>query len=824
MEKTNMFKLGVKEMVLKILLMFVVFPFCLSTDTINVNESITDRNVIVSRNGSFALGFFRPGNSSHKYLGIWYNELPEKTVVWVANRENPIPGSLSGFLSINPDGNLVLQINNSVDEQLPLWSTNVSSEARTESCCAAQLLDSGNLVLIKNGSRNIVWQSFDYPTDTVLPGMKLGIDRRVGLDRFLTSWKSKDDPATGDWLYKLDPTGCPQLFLRYKDLTRYWRSSPWPWNYELVPGSLVISVYNQDEIYHSFLLDGDDRFALSRVVVNTSGLLQLFTWDRSSFQWRESRSMPRYKYGHCGANSLVTNNNIDNFECICLPGYQPKSLQQWNLRYGSAGCIRKIPETSMCRNGEGFVKVRKVKLPDTSIAALLNRNLSGSECEPVCLRNCSCKAFASLDIDGKGVGCLSWYGELMDTNTMEHSEGRDVYIRVDAAELAAYAEKKKGFLAKKGMLAIPIVSAAFILLITVLFGIAWLRKKKQKETRQTTDLTTFDLRTISAVTNNFNPANKLGQGGFGSVYKGKLDDGQEIAVKRLSHSSGQGISEFKTEAALIAKLQHRNLVKLIGSCIEGEERMLIYEYLPNKSLDCFLFDHTRRLILDWTKRFEIIVGIARGIMYLHHDSRLRIIHRDLKTSNVLLDADMNPKISDFGMARIFKGEEQVQDKTNRVVGTYGYMPPEYVIFGLFSVKSDVFSFGVIVLEIISGKKSNSCYSNDVSLNLIGHVWELWKQDRVLEIVDSSLKLKGCDDVIMRCIQIGLLCVQENAKDRPNMPSVVLMLNGETTLPSPQQPAFCLGSNKNVSTVPQALLGGETSCSMNEVTITNVEAR
>ncbi|XP_048226209.1 G-type lectin S-receptor-like serine/threonine-protein kinase SD1-1 isoform X2 [Ricinus communis] len=384
------------------------------------------------------------------------------------------------------------------------------------------------------------------------------------------------------------------------------------------------------------------------------------------------------------------------------------------------------------------------------------------------------------------------------------------------------------------MLAIPIVSAALAVFIILLFFYQWLRKKRKTrglfpileenelaENTQRTEVQIFDLHTISAATNNFNPANKLGQGGFGSVYKGQLHDGQEIAVKRLSHNSGQGIAEFKTEAMLIAKLQHRNLVKLIGYCIQREEQLLIYEYLPNKSLDCFIFDHTRRLVLNWRKRFSIIVGIARGILYLHHDSRLRIIHRDLKASNILLDADMNPKISDFGMARIFKGEE-AQDKTNRVVGTYGYMAPEYVVFGKFSVKSDVFSFGVILLEVVSGKKSNTCYSNDISLNLIGHIWDLWKEDRVLEIVDPSLRDSSSlhTQELYRCIQIGLLCVQETASDRPNMPSVVLMLNGETTLPSPNQPAFILGSN----IVSNPSLGGGTACSVNEVTITKAEPR
>ncbi|CAN1281437.1 G-type lectin S-receptor-like serine/threonine-protein kinase At4g27290 [Linum perenne] len=288
--------------------------------------------------------------------------------------------------------------------------------------------------------------------------------------------------------------------------------------------------------------------------------------------------------------------------------------------------------------------------------------------------------------------------------------------------------------------------------------------------------------------------NKLGEGGYGPVYVGVMVDGQEIAVKRLSSISGQGIKEFKNEVLLISKLQHRNLVKLLGCCIQGDEKMLVYEYMPNKSLDSFIFDDGRSRLLDWGKRFNIICGIARGLLYLHQDSRLRIIHRDLKASNVLLDNELNPKISDFGLARSFGGDAS-EGNTNRVVGTYGYMAPEYAADGLFSVKSDVFSFGILVLEIISRKKSRGFYHADESSNLIGYAWKLWKEGRALEIMDSSLETECSGNVsqVMRCINIGLLCVQNSAYDRPTMANVVVMLGGgeETAalLPQPKEPAF-----------------------------------
>ncbi|XP_047337509.1 cysteine-rich receptor-like protein kinase 10 [Impatiens glandulifera] len=304
---------------------------------------------------------------------------------------------------------------------------------------------------------------------------------------------------------------------------------------------------------------------------------------------------------------------------------------------------------------------------------------------------------------------------------------------------------------------------------------------------------------IITATQGFLEVNKLGEGGFGPVYKGTLDDGKEIAVKRLSRSSYQGLQELKNEVMLIARLQHRNLVRLLGCCLEGNESILVYEYMPNKSLDFFLFDATRAPKLDWNRRFSIIDGIARGLLYLHEDSRLRIIHRDLKASNILLDHELNPKISDFGMARIV-GINQSGANTNRVVGTYGYMAPEYALNGLFSVKSDVFSFGVLLLEIVSGKKNWSFDSS--GKNLIIFAWEEWKNCNELELVDPSLMETCVPSEVLKCIQIGLLCVQEDPIDRPTMSSVVVMLRSSTTkLPRPRQPAFML--NRHAPRSPQS---------------------
>ncbi|GLT57853.1 hypothetical protein SLA2020_307950 [Shorea laevis] len=327
-------------------------------------------------------------------------------------------------------------------------------------------------------------------------------------------------------------------------------------------------------------------------------------------------------------------------------------------------------------------------------------------------------------------GCAIWFGDLLDIRQFQIG-GQDLYVRMSASESES---EKKSKMKIALMLAIPLAVLSGVLVVCYFL----LKRKRSLEEgreekgeydnkvqKEDMELPIFELAIISHATNNFSLTNKLGQGGFGPVYKGKLMDRQEIAVKKLSRSSGQGLTEFKNEVKLIAKLQHRNLVRLLGCCIEGEEKLLVYEYMPNRSLDSFIFDQTRRKELNWSKRFQIIYGIARGLLYLHHDSRLQIIHRDLKSSNGLLDSEMNLKISDFGMAKTCGGD-QTEGNTNRVVGTYGYMAPKYAIDGFFSVKSDDFSFVVLLMEMVSGTKNRGMYHSDHSVNLIGHAWGLWK--------------------------------------------------------------------------------------------------
>ncbi|XP_074590331.1 receptor-like serine/threonine-protein kinase SD1-7 [Curcuma longa] len=790
MAQMQLFLLQLLEIVLAVTAFFVV---CQSSSGDTMNSSLIDGQTLISAGSVFQLGFFSPVNDSAKaYIGIWYYNLPpreSKVVVWLASRNRFVNASMAS-LNLTSDGNLIL-----FEEGTKVWSTGTSAELNST---RLQLLDSGNLVLTDGSSRTL-WQSFDHACDTLLPGMKLGFDFRTNVSWQLVPWMSDNDPSPGRYVCKMEPYSVPDLFmLSVKGSVKLGRTGPWNGQWFVGLPKMDNSILARNVSY-TYVIDQNETYyfneyktqspELTRAVTEADGTYKRWIFDGG--EWKVLLSIPDDDcdyYNRCGRNSVCTKGYF-SISCRCLEGFQNNSV---------IGCARKEP--LRCSSNQ-FWKEPSVKVPDTENATTRGK-ISLDECKKLCLDDCSCVAYAVIN---GPYGCITWRGELLDLRSFTDG-GDDLYIRLPESSTSNR---------KKFVWSIVVIPVLLGILLLCCIGVLVRRRRNrastcrlqlrfpnvQKGSISTLDvLPSYDLHTIKVATNNYSEENKLGEGGFGVVYKGQLKDGQKIAVKKLARDSSQGPNEFHNELSLIAKLQHRNLVRLIGCCIEGDERLIILEYMENKSLNAFIYDKTKSSLLNWQKRFNIIIGIARGLLYLHQDSRLRIIHRDLKLSNILLDKDMNPKISDFGIARIFEGDNTLEDMTTRPVGTFGYMAPEYLSYGLFSFKSDVFSFGVLVLEIISGKKNKIFSQTDTSLNLLAHAYKLWKEGRPLEILDDTLNESYSIEEVLRCIQMSLLCIQDNSEDRPTMTEVVTILTSEDQLlTSHKQPTITTTNNEGVFT-------------------------
>ncbi|OMO66736.1 hypothetical protein COLO4_30394 [Corchorus olitorius] len=811
---------GRQKLVLLITLLFLLLQCDHSysaPDTISQGQQLRYGDKLSSASGIFKLGFSGPRSfASGSYLGIWYiDQTYYDEPVWLANRDNPVLSDLAikAILALDENCNLkILSGAHHEREIITLYSASGSVKN-----ASATLQDDGNFVLSQlnsDGSKGrVLWQSFDYPTDTFLPGMKLGINLKTGFGWSLTSPRSYESPARGSFTLGIDPNGINQLIMLWRGRI-YWRSVPnWQPN---------VSNYYDDSDLHSY------QFQFSYVANENE---RYVTYNITSTG--EDNIYPRLRLDGWGSIK-VDSSSFSNF-----PLFSCGVVDALDFFHVNKGCAKQ--EFPSCWIHRPKFGLQFGSMSTSGFKFSESENLTLYDCEAKCLSNCSCVAYASAS-DKLKTGCEIWSSEANFRGPVseDYRDVRSIYIiRVEKNKgwklltilvglvMVLPSLCSFGYLIWKKCTAKGSAEVKQRILLNELGGTAmptlsFGRPKRQKNDRN--ELCVFSFESIAVATSYFSTANKLGQGGFGPVYKGILSDGREVAIKRLSRSSGQGMEEFKKEAILIAKLQHTNLVRLLGFCIQADEKILVYEYMPNKSLDSFLFDCNNKKMLNWKKRFIIIDGIAQGLLYLHKYSRLRVIHRDLKASNILLDEEMKPKISDFGMARIFELNE-FEANTNRVVGTYGYMSPEYAFHGLVSVKTDVFSFGVLILEVASGRKNGSCYHSEHPLSLTGYAWQLWNEGKGFKLVDPALEEDEslAQNEILRCIHIGLLCVQDHAIDRPTMSDVVSMLSNESVLlPPPKQPAFFI--NSTIRKEKDAPENKFEKCSINYVSISVMEAR
>ncbi|CAO2180967.1 unnamed protein product [Urochloa humidicola] len=789
-----------------------------ATDTLSPGDVLAGNATLLSNNSKFALGFFRapdPDTAAPApdpwYLGIWFTAVPGRTTVWAANAGSPVATATTSSpeLTISAAGDLV--VTNHATKAITWSSANSSQTTATNATTvAAVLLNSGNLVLLdaanSSSAPRTVWQSFDHPTDTLLPGAKLGRDKAAGVTSRLVSRRSAATPSPGPYCFEVDPAA-PQLVLKLcNSSSSYWATGAWNGRFfvnipELmgnIPGFSLAFVDDGDEEYLQYNVTNEAT--VTRNIVDVTGQNKHQVWVGKS--WLTLYAAPKSMcdvYAACGGFAVCSYAAAAAAQpCGCMMGFSVRSEREWEQGDRTGGCARDAPmdcnsnsSGSVVSSTDGFFAMPGIELPDRGHGLVDVRSLD--ECSTACLKNCSCTAYSY-----GSQGCLVWQGELVNAKQPESNGTNSVpdeilYLRLAASEFQTSGGKKRGVI-------IGVVTGACTaaLILLVLFIILMIRRKKSKNRSiQAGDarLVAFSYRELRSATKNF--SEKLGQGGFGSVFRGQLGDSTAVAVKRLD-GSFQGEKQFRAEVSSIGVIQHINLVRLLGFCCEGEHRLLVYEHVPNRSLDIHLFQSAGGgrggVFLDWATRYQIAVGVARGLAYLHDGCRERIIHCDVKPENILLDAALLPKIADFGMAK-FVGRDFSRVLTT-MRGTKGYLAPEWIGGAAVTPKVDVYGYGLVLLELVSGKRNSSAGEQRSDTDTTGsdgggggggrEVYFPMKAARELIIggdVRTLLdeRLHGGGDVnlkeVERACKVACWCIQDDEADRPTMGEVVQMLEG-----------------------------------------------
>ncbi|XP_062207736.1 G-type lectin S-receptor-like serine/threonine-protein kinase At2g19130 [Phragmites australis] len=755
-----------------------------ASNTLTANQQLSGNKKLISQDGNFALGFFQPaeGSDGKWYIGIWYNEISVQTIVWVANREKPVSDPVSSNLIISDDGNLVLLANHS---KSPTWSTNIKNNTAASSTVAV-LLNTGNLVVRHNSNTSIVlWQSFDDFTDTWLPGNKLSRNKKTGVIKRMISWKDRGDPAPGLFSIQLDPNGSPQYVLQWNSSIVYWATGNWSGNaYTGVPelsptnkypnsGYTFQFVDNDVETYFTYTVKNDAQ-TFTRAIVDVSGLFQAFVWTEAAQAWITFFTQPKAKcnvYGVCGENSKCSENAASS--CSCLKGFIENYPNNWKLDDRTAGCRRNVPlkcgnNGSVKTKQDRFYVINSVKLPDNA-HGIDAANVRA--CELTCLNNCSCTAYSHNGT------CLVWYNHLINLQDNIVGSSDSIFIRLAASELPNSGTKKRWI--------IVIIIGGFVVLsfgVTILY-FCHRRRRISGINHVDGSLISFKYRDLQFLTRNF--SERLGAGSFGSVFKGVLPDTTTVAVKKLE-GIHQGEKQFRAEVSTIGNIHHMNLIRLVGFCSEGKKRLLVYEYMPNGSLDKHLFGSSS-ITFSWKIRHQIAVGIARGLAYLHEECRDCIIHCDVKPQNILLDASFVPKVADLGLAKLL-GRDFSRVLTS-MRGTVGYLAPEWISGEAITTKADVFSYGMMLFEIISGKRNLEHAETSMETFFPVLVARKLLGGEVHTLLSTELINSESVEELERACKVACWCVQDNESSRPTMGEIVKILEGLVDVEMPPIPRY-----------------------------------
>ncbi|CAO1942583.1 unnamed protein product [Urochloa humidicola] len=760
-------------------------------DTVAAGRPLSGGDSLVSKRGKFRLGFFQPDNSSdHWYLGIWYNQISLHTTVWVANRDAPITDPASSQLSISTDGNMVILDH----RKSTIWSTNVTDLTSTSNSTVGIILDTGNLVLADASNTSAMrWQSFDHFGDTWLPGGKLGRNKITGEVTRLVAWKGYGDPSLSPFSLELDPRGSSQYLLNWNNNNnnnngseQYWSSGNWTGHaFAAVPemspaDASPVSKYTfgyvdgENESY--FVYDVADESVVTRFLVDVTGQIKFLTWVEAAGEWMLFWSEPKRQcdvYAVCGPFGVCTENALPS--CSCPRGFRQRSPGEWRRSDHTAGCARNaalLPcgDQKNSKNEDRFYTMPNVRLPSNAQSAAAAA--SARDCELACLGNCSCTAYSYTS----GGGCSLWHGDLINLQdtTSSGGGGGSISIRLAESEFSGTGNNRKLVI---GLAVAGSVAAVTAIVLATMFI---LRSRRLRSLRRVEgSLMAFSYRDLQFVTKNF--SEKLGGGAFGSVFKGSLPDATPVAVKKLE-GVRQGEKQFRAEVSTIGTVQHVNLIRLLGFCSERRtRRLLVYEHMPNGSLDRHLFGDASSTVLRWETRYQIALGIARGLEYLHEKCRDCIIHCDIKPENILLDEAFVPRVADFGLAKLMGRDFSRVLTTMR--GTVGYLAPEWIGGAAVTAKADVFSYGMMLFEIVSGRRNVGHRDDEggdgaaVDFFPATAASMLMAGGDVRGAVDGRIAGEADKDEVERACKVACWCVQDNESMRPSMGMVVQVLEG-----------------------------------------------
>ncbi|KAK7352705.1 hypothetical protein VNO80_18133 [Phaseolus coccineus] len=747
-----------------------------------------DGKFLVSNDGQFSFGFVTTANDTTLFL-LSITHVATVRVVWTANRAVPVANS-DNFV-FDDKGNAFLQKDGTV-----VWSTNTSGKGVS----SMELLDTGNLVLLGSDNSTVIWQSFGLPTDTLLPTQE-----------FTEGMKLVSDPSKNNLTHVLEiKSGIVVLSASFRTPQPYWTMQTDSRRTINKGGDEVASAnisknswrfYDKSKslLWQFIFSSGPDSNATWIAVLGSDGFITFSTLGSGESNVASER-IPEDPCGipePCEAYSICTAKR-----CSC-PSVIPSCKTGFDSPCG--GDSEKSIQLVKADDGLDYFALQFLQ-------PFSKTDLAG--CQTSCRGNCSCVAMFFHRSSGN---CF-----LLDSvgsfEKPDSDPGYISYIKVSSEEGSGSGSGGGGSGNKHTIVVVIIVIITlFVIGGLVFWGVRYQRRKQRlpesptdgsEEANFLENLTGMPIRysykDLETATNNFSV--KLGQGGFGSVYKGVLPDGTQIAVKKLE-SIGQGKKEFRAEVSIIGSIHHLHLVRLKGFCADGTHRLLAYEYMPNGSLDKWIFKKNKgEFLLDWDTRFNIALGTAKGLAYLHEDCDSKIVHCDIKPENVLLDEHFMAKVSDFGLAKLMNREQSHVFTTLR--GTRGYLAPEWITNYAISEKSDVYSYGMVLLEIIGGRKNYDASESSEKSHFPTFAFKMMEEGKLRDIFDSELRIDENDDRFQCAIKVALWCIQEDMSMRPSMSRVVQMLEGLSTVPNPPTTSF-LGS-RLYATVFKSSSEGATS--------------